>query len=215
MNKYFLSDKQITKIEDHYHKYFTMVGAVDSEMVIHEIVSDDLHIDLVWYKPTEKFPYNIIATVGMSGYTMASAPFKNIELISILPKDWKMDSESLKDMEWYWPLYMLKSAARLPYNTDSMLSVAHTFSLDKDYSPFAPTTEMCCGLVTLPTWFDHDIFKLNIGGFLSKKVVNFLCLTAINKKEMDLLESKGPEYFLNEYLVKPDGTDDLLVRNKR
>lgn len=47
MNKYHLNVKEITKIENHYHKYFTMAGALDSKEVMHEIVSDDMHIDLV------------------------------------------------------------------------------------------------------------------------------------------------------------------------
>lgn len=215
MNKYYLDLNEINKIEKHYDKYFTMAGAVDSKIVLHEIVSDDMHIDIVHYEPTEKFPFNIIATIGMSGYNMANAPYKNIELISILPKDWKLDSESVKDIQWYWPIKLMKSAARLPYLTNSMLSVGHTFIMDANITQLAPTTEMCSGLITFPTCFDHGIFSLNIGGFLSKKIVNFLCLTAINKNELNLIMNKGPQYFLDQYLVKPDKSDDLLVRNKR
>jgi len=213
MGKYFLSGKEMQKIEDHYHKFFTEAGAKDSEVVMHEIVSDDMHIDLVHYLPTEIFPYNIIATVGMSGYEMQNVPFKRVELIMFLPKDWKLDEESFKDENWYWPIRMLKECARLPYLNNTALSIFHTFSYDAEYKPFAESTDMSVGFLTFPTWLNHDIFSLKYG-FLKKKEINFLCLTAITKDELDKLQEYDVDIFMYKFLNK-DGLDDLEVRNKR
>ncbi len=211
---YMLSEKDITSIEKHYKKYFTMAGAKDSETVMHEIGSDDMHIDIEHYLPTQKFPYHIFATVGMSGYTMPDAPFKNIELIMFLPKEWKTGGEDFPDEQWYWPIRMLKSAARLPYLCDTFLSIGHTFSIDENNTPFTKSTKMCSGLITFPTWLDQGIFELLYGGIFKRKKVNFLCLTAITKEELNLKNKLGAQKFIDEILVK-DGLDDLLVRNER
>lgn len=211
---YKLLNEEIEIIENHYTKYFSLIGAKPTNIVMHEINSDDMHIDLEHFEPTKEFPYHIIATVGMSGYTMKDAPFKNIELIMFLPEYWQIDQESFKDDKWYWPIKMIKDAARLPYRTNSFLSVGHTFSNDAQNTPFDKSTTMCCGLITFPTWLDHDIFELNYGNKSKKKTVNFLCITAITEKELNLIFKVGPEQFLEEYLVK-DGLDDLEVRPKR
>lgn len=212
---YILSVKDIETIENHYKKYFTMAGAKDSEVVMHEMVSDGMHIDIEHFLPTEKFPYHIFATVGMSGYTMKQAPYKNIELIMFLPKDWKTDKEDLVGSEqWYWPIRMLKTAARLPYLTNSFLTLGHTFSMDEKNTPFAPCTKMCSGLINFPTWLDFGIFELNYGSIFNKKKVNFLCLTSITEEELKMIYKIGAQKFIEEVLVK-DGQDDLLVRNER
>lgn len=213
MGKYHLSTKEMGLIENHYNKYFTEVGAKDSGVVMHEIVSDDMHIDLVHYLPTEDFPHNIIATVGMSGYAMKNVPFKRIELIMFLPKDWQVDEESVKDEKWFWPIKMIKDCARLPYLNDTALSVFHTFSDNAEFKPFAECTDMSVGFLTFPTWLNHEVFRLKYG-FLKRKEINFLCLTAITKEELDKLQELDVDLFMYKYLNK-DGIDDLEVRNKR
>lgn len=211
---YKLNEKDIFSIEEHYKKHFIKAGAKDSGKILHEIVSDDMHIDVVHYLPTQQFPYHIFATIGMSGYTMKKALFKNIELIMFLPEHWKTSQEDFSDNNWYWPIGMLKSAARLPYYYNTFLSVGHTFSIDENNTPFADCTKMCSGLITFPTWLDLEIFELKLGGIFNKKKVNFLCLTAINEEELNLIHKIGEEKFIEEILVK-DGKDDLLVRNVR
>lgn len=211
---YFLNDKEMQNIQDHYRRYFTEAGAMDSGGVLHEVVSDGLHIDLVPYNPTDEFPYYIFATMGMSAYRMRQAPFKNIELIMFLPADWKTTKEYFSDGKWYWPIRMLKSAARLPFLTKGFLSMGHTFSMDEDNTPFDSSTDMCSGLVTFPSWLPTGVFELRYSGLFTKKKVNFLCLTAINEKELTQIRNEGVQKFLDTVLVK-DGKDDLLVRDKR
>lgn len=210
---YMLKAKDIENIENHYKKYFTMVGAEDSKLIWHEVFSDAMHIDLVHYLPTNKFPYHIIATVGMSGYSMKNAPYKNVELIMFLPKEWKLEKEDFKNESWYWPIKMLKSASRLPYLCRTFLSVGHTFSMDENNTPFANCTKMCSGLLTYPTWLDEGAFELKYGNIFKKKV-NFLCLTAITEDELKSLREMGSRKFIDEILVK-DNINDLLVRNIR
>ncbi len=210
---YYLKPKDIEKIEKHYDKFFTELGAKPSDIVMHESVMGDLHIDIEHYLPTEKFPYNIIATVGMSAYKMKDAPYPNVELVMFLPKDWKFDMKSIHDDNWYWPIKALKTVARMPQEYDSFISYGHTIS-DEDFAPYADCTKMCCGLVTFPTWIDYKFFTLKYGLFPRKKV-NFLCLNVITKEEFDKLQEMGAEAFIDKYLTDKDGNEDLVVRNER
>jgi len=213
MDKMFLlSDKEIKSIDEHYRKYFTEIGAKDTGIVMHEMMSDGLHIDLVHYEPTIKFPYHILATVGMSAHKMPNAPFSRLELIMFLPKNWKMDDKSLDDEKWFWPIAMLKNAARLPYYNDAFLSVGHTFSMDEDNKPFHESTKMCAGFVTFPSWLDVGVMELKCGGLLGKKKINFLCITAINEEELKKIRENGAEDFIENTFKREDGSDNLVVR---
>lgn len=213
MASYHLNLKEIKRIEKHYDKCFKKYGLQSSGYVLHEIVSGEMHIDIEHYLPSKEFPYHVYATVGMSGYTMPHMPFENIELIMFLPKDWKTDEKSIVKDEWFWPIKMLKIGANLPclYNTE--VTVGHSFSVSEEFEPFDKCTEMCCGFYTFPTWLDHEIFNLKYG-FLKRRKINFLCLTAITKDEYTKLNEIGSDRFVEEILLKDD-KDDLLVRNKR
>lgn len=209
---YHLRNKDITTIENHYEKHFTNLGAKNSGKIIHEIFNDDMHIDIAYYQATDEFPFQILATIGMSGYTMDKVPYKNIELIMFLPKDWQI--ENMNNPRYYWPIQLLRIAARLPYGDNTALTYGHTISYDKDNTPFDESTEMCTGLIVFPEWIDHSIFNLTTGSIFSKKTVNFLCLTTINQEEFNIIKEKGVDYLIDNVLKK-HGTLDLVVRNTR
>lgn len=57
----------LEEISDHIEKY---VGKID--MVFHEIVSDQVHIDVHWVKPTEERPFHTLITSGMSDKEMTT-----------------------------------------------------------------------------------------------------------------------------------------------
>ena len=72
---------------------------------------------------------------------------------------------------------------------------------------------MCSGLIIHQTLLDKGVEDLKYG-FINRKKIKFLCLTAINKEELDYIYSQGITKFLKEKLVK-NGVTDLVVRNKR
>lgn len=210
----YLKPREMEIINNHYNKYFTMAGAKPSGIVIHQNKDNGIHIDIEHYLPTDEFPYHIFATVGMSAYKMKDVPHKRIELIMFLPRDWKTDEQSLKNDEWSWPINLLLNTACMPYQCNSCLSYAHTISYSDEFSPFADCTEMCCGLVTFPTYLDHGIFNLRYG-ILPHKKVNFYCLTTITKEEFDKSLIMGRSEFIENELSKNEEEDDLVVRNYR
>ena len=211
---YFLDEKEVQKIDAHYTKYFELAGAVKDDLILHEVESDGMHIDLVHFFPSDKFPYHIYATIGMSAYPMPQSTFKNMELIMLLPREWKTSMDDLKENKWWWPLKTLKDAARLPYWSDSFLDFTHTFSIDSGRTPFDETTKMCAALITLPECFDFGFFELKTGGFLSKKKINFFCVTAITSDELDKIAEVGVQKFMEEILLV-DGKTDIVTRAER
>ncbi|GHV00779.1 hypothetical protein FACS1894211_08930 [Clostridia bacterium] len=214
MECHFLNEKDMEQIEKHYDTYFLKAGAKKSGNIWHEIASDGMHIDLLPYLPTEKFPYNIVATMGMSAYKQTGGTSKRLELFIILPKDWKLDGEAAKDEKWYWPILMLKCAARLPYSTSSYLDFFHTFSMDAGNTPFHQETKMCSGMLVFPVWFDEGIADLKYGGLFNKKTVHFLCLIPLTQEELDLKRKIGANEFTKRLRDK-EGKLDLVTRDER
>ena len=208
-----LTEKEKFNIINHYRKYFTMAGARDSGFLLKEILDDDICVDLVHFLPTAEFNYHIFATIGMSAYTMKKVPYKNIELIMILPGDWKTGQDVLEDEKWCWPIRLLKTVAKFPYNMKVSVSYGHTFSANNNENPINEYTEMCCGILTFPTWFDYGIFKLKQPGIFGKKV-NFLCLTTLTKPELKYKEKFDVKKLFDE-LLQRGGKDDLVVRDER
>src|SRR5690606_27736593 len=48
------------------------------------------------------------------------------ELMVTLPAGWKLDQASFQDENWYWPVRLLKSLARLPHKHATWLGFGHT-----------------------------------------------------------------------------------------
>lgn len=105
--------------------------------VFHEIVSPDIHVDILIVPPTEKRDFYSLVTMGMGAHKMnvpeelEDAEIDRAELIISLPKDWDIQSEEEK---WYWPLRCLKALARLPINEDSWLGWGHTIANGEPYA---------------------------------------------------------------------------------
>lgn len=121
------------------------------EMVFHEIVSDTVHIDVHWVKPTRDFPFARLVTSGMSDLPMSvpedSGAPAHLELMITLPGQWRFDEDALDDERWYWPVGLLKALARFPTST-TLGSVGATPSPMAILPNRMPTTsvspERCC-----------------------------------------------------------------------
>lgn len=88
--------------------------------VFHELVSSDIHVDICVIPPSGKRNYYTLVTMGMGAHSMnvpdelAEYHLERAELAVSLPPDWKLDEESMKNEQWYWPIGLLKALARLP-----------------------------------------------------------------------------------------------------
>ena len=98
-------------IEAHVAKH---LAPVDS--VFHEILSDLIHLDVLWVKASADRPYHLLITSGMSDLPMTvpegCEELRHAELFMALPADWNVEGNSDED---YWPMRWLKQVGRLPH----------------------------------------------------------------------------------------------------
>ena len=122
--RYFYTGKEMEKVSDYIEQQY---GEYDE--VLDETVSPDIHCDIVIVPPTEKSPYYKLVTMGAGAYKMnipsesKSTCYERAEYVIFLPKDWNVYSHKKED---YWPIWLLKSAARLTVETDDYLAIKHS-----------------------------------------------------------------------------------------
>jgi|GEM_PF-1686311 len=105
--------------------------------------NDDLRIDVYHIKPNAERDYHLLLTFGMSRFAMnvpqGAEQFKYGELAAILPQDWDLSPEGLKDPNNYWPVLWLKSLARIPRQHNSWLCYGHSIPHGDPAKPIANT----------------------------------------------------------------------------
>lgn len=176
----------IDEISAHIEAY---VGSV--EMVFHELVSDLVHIDIHWVKPTEERPYHTLVTSGMSDLPM-NAPEKYAdhafaELSICLPPDWKISQKDFEDENNYWPVRWLKMLARFPHEYNTWISFGHTIPNGDPAEPFGDNTKLNT-MVLLPSIvFDEKFSSLK----LPDKTIMFYTLIPLYSEEVELKMKKG------------------------
>ena len=199
------TEEEMSAIEQHIGKTFGPV-----EMVFHELVSPDIHVDICMVPPSEERNYYTLVTMGMGAHRMnvpeelAEYKLERAELAIALPPDWKLDEESLKDERWYWPIGLLKVLARLPISGDTWLGWGHT--MDKQ-SPFAESTELCAAILVGPqdvVWNGGEVCTLPSG-----EEVNFYQVIPLYRDELDYKLEHDADALLDKmegisFVVKPD-----------
>lgn len=112
--------------------------------VLHEIVSDLVHIDVHVMWPTRENNFFVVYTTGMSDLPMTPDPSippqdrKDLELAELflfLPGDWPLSRDEMPPESAYWPIRMLKFMARFPHQYHTWLGWGHTMPNGPDYAP--------------------------------------------------------------------------------
>ncbi len=169
--QYLYTEKEMEKISDYITQQYG-----DFELVAHEMVSPDIHCDIVIVPPTDEQPYYKLVTMGAGAYKMnvpkevKSDVSDRAEYVVFLPKDWNLESDKEED---YWPLRMLKTVARLPIWSDDWLGLRHTVNLTEDESPVAENTEFNSCTLVPSVGKDGQLVKPLRFGFFGKKVAFF------------------------------------------
>jgi len=133
--------------------------------VFHEIVSDDLHIDIHHVKSSLFRRYEVLITSGMSAIPMAVPAESNeprfAEIVTVLPKGWPVSKEAFADERNYWPLRLMKTLARLPHGGNTWLGFGHTLAngaAEEDVVPYAENTRLCATAVLPPSSLGEDFW---------------------------------------------------------
>ena len=183
-----------------------------SDLVGHEMVSPDIHCDIVIVPPTDEQPYYKLVTMGAGAYKMnipdelKSEVCDRAEYVIFLPKDWNLESSKEED---YWPIRMLKTIARLPVRSEDWLYYTHTVNLTDDGSSLAENTQFNSCVLLPSIGCDNQIvepLKLSLFG----KKVAFYQIYPLYQEEMDY----KLEHSFDELIDKIDDEDiENLVIN--
>lgn len=184
-----LSAEEMQEIEEHIKKY---IGPF--EKVLHEIVSDGMHLDVIHVPARKEFPFHTLVTLGASEKPMTMpdgvkmSPYA--EYLIFLPENWPMDAESWKNEANYWPVRMLKTIARIPYEYKTWLSYGHTIPNGNPPEAFDSSTELKGSLITFPYLIQNSAVAQLKG---KNKDIFFWCIAPIHEKEWEFKLNEGIE----------------------
>lgn len=140
MPRYTYSEKESLELEEHVTKAFG-----EFKYAIHELISPDIHLDILVVEPTEKEPFYKLVTYGAGAYKMPvpmayrKYASRYAEYVINIPKDWDIKSSAPED---YWPIRVLKEVGRIPVSCRTWLGFGHTTQSDVQGSPYAPDTKL-------------------------------------------------------------------------
>jgi hypothetical protein len=165
------------------------------ETVYHEIVSDSIHLDILFLPANDRKPFHTLVTCGVSAKPMhvpeEKKDFRFVELMINLPQDWRIEEESFKQESNYWPLRWLKKVGRLPHEFNTWIGWGHTIPNGNPAQPIADTQFMGV-MLSLPYCFGPQFF------ILTKKngeKIYFYNMVPLYEEEMNLKLTEGTDAF--------------------
>lgn len=204
---YYYTENEMNKvsayIEQQYGEY---------ENVMHEIVSPDIHCDIVIVEPTEDQPYYKLITMGAGAYQMnvpkslKGEVYDRAEYVIFLPKDWDLESD---DEEFYWPIRMLKTIARLPIYLENWLGSGHTAQYE-DHVPFSETAGYNSCVLLPSIGMEKQYVKPLKLGFWSKKIA-FYQIFPLYQEELDFKLAHSLDELLDKMDMGDNYTDENLI----
>lgn len=180
----------------------------DYKEVLHEIVSDRIHLDIIVVPPTKEDNYYKLITMGMGAYKMnvpkqlKKYKLERTELVICLPSNWDIKSNKEED---YWPIKQLKALARVPVNNNDFICEGHTISSDEFNTPYAKNTKFCSMLLISMLDKNKQFIEMKLN---DKEKINFYQLFPIYKEELMYIWQNGCQAF-------PISKDDIMPLNMK
>ncbi|MEP7222077.1 MAG: suppressor of fused domain protein [Novosphingobium sp.] len=174
-------------IEAHVEKY---IGPVKT--VFHEVLSNQVHVDVLSVEPTDGRPFWTFVSCGMSARPMQlpdaaigqATPFA--EVVISLPADWQFSSgagEILGNHQGDYPISLLRYAAHFPHNYSTWLGAGHTIPNGDPPQPLSERTAMC-GIMLTPVLGAAQEFNRLI--YQGGQEISFLGVIPLYNDELDL-----------------------------
>jgi tetratricopeptide (TPR) repeat protein len=185
------TEEEMDCIQTHVERYFGT-----NKNVFHELVSPDIHVDILVIEPGKRHNYYVLVTMGMGAHRMnlpeelKAYGLDRAEILVCLPPDWRLDEEAMKDENWYWPLRWLKIMARLPGEQDTWLGWGHTVP---NGGPFAGNTGFTTMMLTGPGAFDEKARECKMP---DGSVVNFYQMIPLYEEETQFKLKTNAELLL-------------------
>jgi hypothetical protein len=114
----------------------------------------------------------------------------------VLPREWKMDQESFKTEDWYWPVRLLKILARFPHRYDTWLGWGHTIPNGNPPRPFAANTQLS-GVIIFPSVLvPREFHELRIN---DEKTIHFYSIVPLYEDEMKMKTHDGSKVLFDQF----------------
>lgn len=194
-----------TEEEINQYEQYVMDQFGEYTEVFHEIVSPDIHLDIIIIPPTDDNHYYKLITMGMGAYKMNVPPelaqyeLERAELVLYLPPEWNIKSDKEED---YWPIRQLKATARLPIQCSTWLGYGHTVSADAENSPYAGNTRFCS--MMLLNALNNNFEKLDLRMESTGKI-NFYQVFPLYEEELNYKRNNDANALLNLF-----SDDDIM-----
>lgn len=196
--------KEMKKLISHCDTYFEQNDCP----VLHPAVDNGLHIDVLLYKPNEKYPFWKLVTMGASDYKMPAVQntvgLYNEYMMFVSPDIDLMDKEILN---WYHN--KLLTVATFAYYNQTHITYGHSFEWENN----DPNDEMIAAFIDFPQILETTaVLRCKVG--FSKTVI-CLQVVLLNKQELEKLIEIGPQEFSNFLYPEDDSKPHFLSERHR
>lgn len=182
------------------------------ETVLHEVISDRIHLDVLTFPPDGDRDFWYFVTAGMSDLPMTmetpedERQFGRAELVIGLPAAWgERLVKQPRDKSVYPPIGFLKWLARYPHDCGTYLASGHSVPTLPDVADLGEKARFSAALLIPPvTWTDEAItFTLSNGDCL-----NFYGVFLLHEDELQMKLNKGTDKLLGE--MEKSGVTEVL-----
>ena len=187
-------------------KHFDLYFEQNDSIVIHPIVDDGLHIDVLMYTPNEKYPFWKLVTMGASDYKMPPVQ-KTVGLYNeyMMFVDSEIDLTNKEVLMWYYE--KLLNVATFAYYNNTHVTFAHSIEWKNE----DPDDEMVAAFVEFPQIIETtEILRCKLG---LMKTVACLQVILLNKEELEKLMEIGPLAF-SDYLYPEDDSEPHFLTER-
>ena len=165
------------------------------ETVFAEIVSETVHIDLIFTAAVPLLPYRVALTSGLSDLPMrvpaGAEPYWYAELFVLLPREWPIDERAFADDRWFWPIATLRGLARLPHEHGTYFAYGHTLGNGEPPAPYHPSTRLAgAALLNAPN-LSADAHTASVPGAAGPRNVQLLSFVPLYAEEIALTRAQG------------------------
>ena len=199
-------ERLILKLTEHVERH---IGRV--ERVFHDLISDVVHIDVLWVEPGPGRDFHTFVTCGMSERPMPASGSpcegRHAELLLRLPLRWPLQPEELIPRN-LWPVQELECLARTPHLYDIRLWGGSTVAYADPGcrpQPLNPATRFCATLLGEPDWTPSGFRPLRVD---RDRRIEFFSVIPLYAEEFLLGQGQGTEALLVH--LEQAGVDDLL-----
>ncbi len=173
--------------------------------VIHEHVSEKVHIDIHIVNPTRRFPFYTLVTSGMSTLPMNTPIGKSAqrfaELCLALPSDWPISNDAV---EYWWPMTILRFLARYPHIAQTWIGLGHTIVLTPGDppKPFDESTRLNSVIIFRPIFLPEAFSTLQLS---SDTVIQFYTVVPLFEEERQFAIRNSSEELFSKFKNKNVG----------